>query len=86
VNEFTERVENALKVAGDFYLARVYQGAVRRLRIADWQSSVDRKQALVAQAYELLKGEVEIRRSTTMELIVIVLILLELVAALRGAH
>jgi hypothetical protein len=86
VNELTERVDNALKVVGDFYLARVYQGAVRRLRIPDWQSSIDRKQALVAQAYELLKGEVEIRRSTTMELVVIVLILAELVAALRGAH
>jgi hypothetical protein len=86
VNEFTERIDNALKVAGDFYLARVYQGAVRRLRIAAWNTSVDGKQALVAQAYELLKGEVEIRRSTTLEVIVIVLILLELVTALRVGH
>ncbi len=86
VNEFTERVDNALKVSGDFYLARIYQGAVRRLRIPAWQGSVDGKQALVAQAYDLLKGEVELRRSTTLELIVIGLILLELVAAIRGAH
>jgi hypothetical protein len=84
LSEFTERVDNALKVVGDFYLARVYRSAVQRFRIATWQASVDGKQALVAQAYSLLKGEVDIRRSTLLEIIVIVLILLELVAALRG--
>jgi hypothetical protein len=86
VTEFTERADNALKVVGDFYLARVYQYALRRLRIAAWQESVDRKQALVEKAYDLAKGEIEIRRSTIMEVIVIVLIIAELVAALRGAH
>jgi hypothetical protein len=84
LTEFTERVDNALKVVGDFYLARVYQSAVRRFRIPSWQASVDGKQALVAQAYNLLKGEVDIRRSTLLEIVVIVLILLELVAAVRG--
>jgi hypothetical protein len=84
LSEFTERVDNALKVVGDFYLARVYQSAVRRFRVPSWQASVDGKQALVAQAYNLLKGEVEIRRSTLLEIIVIVLILLELIAAVRG--
>jgi hypothetical protein len=84
LTEFTERVDNALKVVGDFYLARVYQSALARFRIATWQASVDGKQALVAQSYSLLKGEVDIRRSTILEVIVIVLILLELVTALRG--
>lgn len=84
LTEFTERVDNALKVVGDFYLARVYQSAVRRFRIGSWQASVDGKQALVAQAYNLLKGEVDIRRSTLLEVVVIVLILLELVTAIRG--
>jgi len=86
VNEFTERVDNALKVIGDFYLARVYASAVRRLHIEAWKQSIDEKQGLVAQAYQMLKGEVEIRRSMIMELVVIVLILFELVAAIRGTH
>src|ERR1700733_2662891 len=47
LTEFTERVDNALKLIGDFYLARVYQSAVRRFRIAAWQASIDEKQALV---------------------------------------
>jgi hypothetical protein len=83
LTEFTERVDNALKVIGDFYLARVYQSAVRRFRIGDWQQSVDGKQQLVAQAYGFIKGEIEARRSTLLELIVILLIFAELVTALR---
>jgi hypothetical protein len=83
LTEFTERVDNALKIIGDFYLARVYQSAVRRFRLAAWQTSIDDKQRLVAQAYEFVKGEIEVRRSTMLEVIVIVLILAELIAALR---
>ena len=45
------------------------------LGCGSWQASVDGKQALVAQAYNLLKGEVDIRRSTLLEVVVIVLTL-----------
>jgi hypothetical protein len=84
LTEFTERVDNALKVVGDFYLARVYQSAMGRFRIGRFRDSIDEKQALVAKSYDLLKGEVDIRRSTVLELIVIILIAVELVAAFRG--
>src|SRR5271154_6429175 len=82
LTEFAERVDNALKVIGDFYLARVYESAVRRLRIRAWQSSVDAKQALLAQAYGLVRGENGDRRSTVLELVVIALIVVELLLAL----
>lgn len=82
VAEFTERVENSLKIIGDFYLARVYRGAVRRLNIPSWQESVDRKEALIAQIYDLLKGEVEHGRMLLLETLVVVLILAEILLAL----
>jgi hypothetical protein len=82
LTEFAERIDNALKVVGDFYLARVYESAVRRFRIRAWQSSIDTKQALLAQAYELVRGEIESRRSMILELVVILLIVLELVLAI----
>jgi hypothetical protein len=82
LTEFAERVDNALKVIGDFYLARVYESAVRRFRIRAWQASIDAKQALLAQAYGLVRGEVEARRSTVLELVVIILIVVEVVLAL----
>jgi hypothetical protein len=82
LTEFAERVDNALKVVGDFYLARVYESAVRRFRIRSWQASIDAKQALLAQAYGLVRGEVEARRSTVLELVVIILIVVEVLLAL----
>lgn len=82
VAEFTERVENSLKIIGDFYLARVYRAAVRRFRIPSWQESVDRKEALVAQIYDLLKGDLEQGRMLFLEVTIVLLILTEIVMAL----
>lgn len=81
LTEFTERVENALKIIGDFYLARVYRAAVRRFRMPSWQESVYRKQSLVAGVYTLLKGELDIRRNTLLELTIVLLIVFEIVMA-----
>ena len=83
LTEFTERVDNAIKSVGDFYLARVYSAAQRRFRVPDWRESVEAKLRLVERAYELLKGEVEVSRTQLLELTVVVLILVEIVAAFR---
>jgi hypothetical protein len=86
LSEFTERVENSLKIIGDFYLARVYRAAVRRFRIPAWSESVDRKQAMVAKVYELLKGEVDTDRSVLLEMLIVLLIVVEIFLALRIGH
>ena len=41
MSELVERVENSLKIIGDFYLARVYEAAVEQLRIPAWKETVD---------------------------------------------
>lgn len=81
LTEFTERVENSLKVIGDFYLARVYRAAVRRFRVPAWQESVGRKQTLVAQVYALLKGDIDMRRNTFLETAIVLLIVFEIAMA-----
>ena len=81
MSEFVERVENSLKIIGDFYLAKVYEAAVKRLRIPAWQSSVSRKQQMLAQVYQLLKGEVDTDRSLTLEFTVVILIVSEVLLA-----
>ncbi len=83
LSEFAERVDNTLKVIGDFYLARVYESAVRRFRIRAWQASIDAKQALLAQAHALIRTEIDARRTTLLELVIIVLIVFEVLLALR---
>ncbi len=81
MSEFIERVENSLKIIGDFYLARVYEGAVKRLRIRQWQASVTRKQEMLGRVYNLLKGEVDTDRGLTLEATIVLLIVVEIVLA-----
>jgi hypothetical protein len=81
-SEFIERVENSLKVVGDFYLANVFRMAVNRFRLRDWEDSVTRKMNLLARVSELLQGEVNVQRSHWLEIIIIALIAFEIVSAL----
>jgi hypothetical protein len=82
MSEFTERVENSLKIIADFYLAKVYEAAVKRLRVSLWQASVTRKQQMLANVYQLLKGEVDTDRALTLEAAIVLLILLDIFLAL----
>jgi hypothetical protein len=86
LTEFTERVDNAIKSVGDVYLARVYVAAINRFRVPEWRESVESKLAIVNRAYTLLKSEVESTRNQILEVVIIVLILAELIAAFRGVH
>jgi hypothetical protein len=81
LNEMTERLENAVKIIGDFYLARLYQGAVRRFRLPAWQDAVLRKQRLLAGIHQLLTDTADTRRAELLELTIILLILWEVVFA-----
>ncbi len=82
LSEMSERLENAVKIVGDFYLARLYQSAIRRFRLPAWQESVLRKQKLLAGVNDLLSGAANTRRSELLEITIILLILWEILYAL----
>jgi hypothetical protein len=86
LTEFTERVDNAIKSVGDFYLARVYLAAIRRFRVPEWRESVESKLSLISRAYDLLKGEIETSRAQLLELTVVILIFVEILAAFQRGH
>jgi hypothetical protein len=73
-----ERVDNALKLIGDLYLARVHALAARRLYLQDWDSSISRKLDIIASLYQLLTDRVRTTQSQTLELVIIILILVEI--------
>ena len=83
LSETIERLENAVKIVGDFYLARVYQRAVSRFRLPAWQETVLRKQRLLAEVNDLIGDAADTSRSELLEIAVILLILFEIVAAFR---
>ncbi len=56
MSEFIERVENSLKIIGDFYLAKVYESAVEQLRIPAWKAAVTRKQQMLGRRLRLAQG------------------------------
>lgn len=76
-----EKVDNALKLIGDLYLARVHAIAARRLYLQDWESSISRKLDIIASLYQLLTDRVRTTQSQTLELIIIALILAEILMA-----
>ena len=80
-SEFIERIDNSLKVVGDFYLATIFRGASVKFRIKDWQESVTQKMDLMARVSELLSTEVHAGRSLILETIVVLLIATEIITA-----
>jgi hypothetical protein len=81
VTEITERIDNALKVTEDVYLARVYGAAVELFRVRSWASAVDRKLDIIRQTYTALHDEANSARAELLEIGILLLILLEIVLA-----
>ncbi len=79
-----EGVNNAVKLLGDQYLARVYQLASQRLHLKDWDRSVIRKLDTLRDIYHKLSDMHAARRSETLEWIIILLIAFEIVLTLGG--
>ncbi len=82
VTELTERVDNALQVTEDVYLARVYASALDLYRVPLVTAAVNRKLAIIRDTYAALYDEASSSRSALMEMAVILLIMLEVALAL----
>ncbi len=82
--ELIERVENSLKVTDDVFLARVYAQALHEFRERTWRSGIERKLAIVRDTYDMLNAESLARRSETLELTIVLLIVFEIVLTLLG--
>jgi hypothetical protein len=76
-----ERADNALKLIGDHYLARVFDVASTRFHLRDWQQNIRRKLETVGDVYDLLVQQAGGHRMEALEITVVVLIALEIVLA-----
>ena len=81
VTELTERVDNALQVTEDVYLARIYAAALELFRVRPVSAAVDRKLAIIRDTYTALYDEGSARRAELLELMIVLLIVIEVVLA-----
>lgn len=78
VNELTDRAENALKIAGDVYAARVFGTTAARLGLDQWKANVREKLKTVDDIYRFAVERTAIARGEFLELTIVILILLEI--------
>ena len=79
--EFIARVENAVRVVGDLYLARIHRAAAERFRIHEWTAEVLRRQEVAARVATLLHSEANSTLGHVLEATIIVLIVFEIAMA-----
>ncbi len=81
-----EAVNNALKLVGDQYLARLYRLAAQRFHLPEWDASILRKLATLESIYQKLSDRSAHRRAEVLELIIILLIAFEIAMSLMDRY
>src|SRR5262249_53779643 len=79
VTEVMERVQNALKVTDDVYLARIYSTALEIFREREWRKGIERKLRIIRETYEMLNAEAQTGRAEALEVMIVLLIVAEIV-------
>jgi uncharacterized Rmd1/YagE family protein len=81
-------VNNALKLLGDQYLARLYRAATERFHLAEWDNAIIRKLETLDSIYGKISDRVASQRMEALEWIVIILIAVEIALPffVRFAH
>lgn len=82
VNELTDKTENALKIAGDVYAARLFGMAAARLGLDQWKGSVRQKLKTLDDIYRFAVEHASMTRGEVLELTIVLLIVLEIALAL----
>jgi hypothetical protein len=78
VNELTDRTENALKIAGDVYAARLFSLAAARLGLDHWKGNVRDKLKTLDDIYRFAVEQTGMARGELLELVIVLILVLEL--------
>jgi len=77
-----EGVNNALKLLGDQYLARVYKMASLRFHLDDWDASILRKLQTLESIYQKMSNEAVNKRMEVLEAVIIILFVFSIILEL----
>lgn len=84
VNELTDRTENALKLVGDVYAARLLALAHSRLGVINWRESVHDKLKTLDEIYRFAVDQTGMERGELLELAIVGILVFELILFFMG--
>jgi hypothetical protein len=84
VNELTDRAENALKIAGDVYTARVFALTGLRLGLEQWKANVRDKLKTLDDIYRFAVEQTAMARGETLEAMIVLILVFELILFFMG--
>jgi hypothetical protein len=84
VTELTDRTENALKIAGDVYAARLFALVAARLGLDTWKASVREKLETLDDIYRFAVEQTGMARGEFLELTIVLILIFELVLFFMG--
>jgi hypothetical protein len=84
IRELTERVDTSIKFLSDMFSARLYHLAAAKVGAEDYRQLVDSKLKTAGELYEFMMARFHEARAFTMELIVIIILVIDLVFIFRG--
>lgn len=85
VSVLFERIDNTIKLIGDIYLAKVYNLTSDRFHFDKWEKGIEKKLAAIESIYVILNNRLATIRAETLETVIIILILVEIILGLtRG--
>ena len=84
VNELTDKTENAIKMVGDVYAARLYALVSARLGLERWKGNVEEKLRTLDDVYRFTVEQTQMSRANFLELTIVIILVLELALVLLG--
>jgi hypothetical protein len=84
VNELTDKTENALKIAGDVYAARLFALAAARLGLDHWKANVREKLKTLDDIYRFAVEQTAMARGEFLEATIVLILVFELVLFFMG--
>ncbi len=84
VNELTDRTENALKIVGDVYAARLFALVGARLDLARWKTNVSEKLKTLDDIYRFAVEHLGMVRGELLEMTIVGILVFELLLFFMG--
>jgi hypothetical protein len=84
VNELTDKTENALKIAGDIYAARLFGLAAARLGLDHWKANVREKLKTLDDIYRFAVERTAMGRGEFLEATIVLILIFELILFFMG--